>query len=288
MPSKGQPAKARRQSQNQRERAARSARTEAAAASEAARAQAAAGDATSTSSGAPSAGGSLLSRLRGGGGSAARPATPRGPSRPAGPVANGTVPGQRAALLALIAAIAAAVVGSLIFPVTLGRDGEPLNTREALVAEWSITALDAVQADPDATPEDAIADVDEWTTGESDPYLIAYFPLSLGVLLPVIGTALGLRAVSRRSSAKVVNRTMYVTLFGTLLNAQLLLVFLPAVIALAVAAFQVRRAEVAAGPAAGASEVDADLDVATPSTAADAEIVDVHESAAPDDDESRR
>ena len=183
-------------------------------------------------------------------------------------------------------------MGSLIFPVSMGRDGEPLNSREALVAEWSITALDAVQADPDANPEDAIAEVDEWTTGESDPYLIAYFPLSLGVLLPVIGTALGLRAVLRRSSAKTVNRTMYVTLFGTLLNAQLLLVFLPAVIALAVAAFQVRKAEVAAGSAAAASEVDADLDVAAPSTSADAEVVDVHESADastadPGDDEPR-
>ena len=38
---------------------------------------------------------------------------------------------------------------------------------------------------------------------------------------------------------------MYVTLFGALLASQLLIVFLPAVISLAVAAFQVRKAEVA-------------------------------------------
>ena len=73
--------------------------------------------------------------------------------------------------------------------------------------------------------------------------------MSLGVLLPVLGTALGFRAVSRRSPAKIVNRTMYVTLFGSLLASQLLLIFLPAVISLAVAAFQVRKAEVAASAA---------------------------------------
>jgi hypothetical protein len=68
--------------------------------------------------------------------------------------------------------------------------------------------------------------------------------------------------VSRRASAKVINRTMYITLFGTLLAAQLMLVFLPAVISLGVAAFQVRKAELAAArdaaPLADADEIDAD------------------------------
>ena len=63
--------------------------------------------------------------------------------------------------------------------------------------------------------------------GGSEPYIQAFFPMSLTVFLPVIGTALGYRAVSKRSSAKVVNRTMYVTLFGALLASQLLIVFLP-------------------------------------------------------------
>jgi hypothetical protein len=55
---------------------------------------------------------------------------------------------------------------------------------------------------------------------------------------------------------------MYVTLFGTLLAAQLLILFLPAVVGVAIAAFQVRKAEVAAQVAAAgdASEGGADAD----------------------------
>ncbi len=77
----------------------------------------------------------------------------------------------------------------------------------------------------------------------------------------MLGTALGFRAVSRRSPAKVVNRTMYVTLFGSLLASQLLLIFLPAVISLAVAAFQVRKAEVVATREAADDVVDGGEDV---------------------------
>ncbi len=76
-----------------------------------------------------------------------------------------------------------------------------------------------------------------------EPYGKAAWPLSLGLLLPVIGAALAFRAVSKRAPAKVVNRAMYVTLFGTLLNAQLIFIFLPTVIGIGIAAFQVRKAE---------------------------------------------
>ena len=231
MSSKRQPAKQRRQSQNQKQRAALQARREAAAREAAAAAE------STASSARPASSGGMLSRLRGTG--APRPA--RGTS-----VATGLPVGHRAALSALIAAIAGAVVGSVLFPVPVGRDGDPLASREAVVAEWALSADDAAAAAPDADPAEVAASVDEWSPGGTEPYAQAYFPVSLAVVLPVIGAGIGFRAVSRRAGAKVVNRTMYVTLFGTLLTSQLLLVFLPAIISLAVAAFQVRKAELAA------------------------------------------
>jgi len=104
-----------------------------------------------------------------------------------------------------------------------------------------------------------VAEVDDWSPGGSQPYGRAFWPISAAVLLPVLGTGLGFRAVSRRASAKLVNRTMYVTLFGSLLVAQLMLVFLPAVISLAVAAFQVRKAEVLAASAAASDGASGDV-----------------------------
>ena len=128
------------------------------------------------------------------------------------------------------------------------------------MAEWVHTAADAVVADPEATPDEIADSIDDWLPAGDKTYAQAFWPVSLGVLLPVLGTALGFRAVSRRSPAKIVNRTMYVTLFGSLLASQLLLIFLPAVIGLAVAAFQVRKAEVAATRAALDDAVDDEVD----------------------------
>ena len=145
---------------------------------------------------------------------------------------------------ALFAAVAAAVVGSLILPFTVDHAGNSIANRSVLVAEWSHTALDAVVDDPEATPAEIADSIDDWAPLTRN-YLLSNWPLSATVVLPVIGTALGFRAVSRRSPAKLVNRTMYVTLFGTLLVTPLLLLFLPAVISLAVAAFQVRKADLA-------------------------------------------
>lgn len=240
MSSKRQPSKQRRQTQNQKQRAALQARREAAAQEAAtARSSSPAGSRPTSSKG------SMLSRLRG--------ASAEGRAARAG--GPGALPvGHRAALSALIAAIAGAVVGSVLFPVPVGRDGDVLATRESVVAEWAVSVDEAVQEQPEATPAEVADAVTDWSPGGTQPYAQAYFPISMAVILPVIGAGIGFRAVSRRAGAKVVNRTMYVTLFGTLLTSQLLLVFLPAIISLAVAAFQVRKAEIAAGAVASRAD----------------------------------
>jgi hypothetical protein len=260
MASKRQPSKQRRQAENQKQRAALEARRQAAAAS---------GPSDTThaaSAGARSGGGSVLSRLRG--------ATAAG--RVARTGGTGTPVGHRAALSAVFAAVAATVVGSFLYQVPVDRTGEAIATRGALIAEWTLSAEEVALESPGATPEEIAGSVEDWLPGGTDPYLVAAWPISLGMLLPVIGTALGLRAVSRRSPAKVVNRTMYVTLFGALLAGPLLLVFLPAVISLAVASFQVRKAELATrdgAPADGVIDVDevAAADVEDADADADAE-----------------
>ena len=70
------------------------------------------------------------------------------------------------------------------------------------------------------------------------------FPASLAMVLPVIGAYLAFRAVQQRRGAKIVNRAMYATLFGAVHHRSALLqFFLPTVIAVGVAGFQVRKAE---------------------------------------------
>lgn len=182
------------------------------------------------------------------------------------------------------------MVGSFLFKVPVDRVGEPITSQTALVAEWSLSAQEALADDPEATPDELAASIDDWLPGGSEPYIQAFFPMSLTVFLPVIGTGLGYRAVSKRSSAKVVNRTMYVTLFGALLASQLLIVFLPAVISLAVAAFQVRKAEVRAAQEAAPEDGVIDVDVVEENELPeDAELVEDAELAEePDDVDERR
>jgi hypothetical protein len=72
---------------------------------------------------------------------------------------------------------------------------------------------------------------------------IAYLPLSLAAILPVIAAYLLFRSVQQRRGAKVVNRAMYATLLGAFISLPLLQFFLPTVIAGWVAGFQVRKAE---------------------------------------------
>jgi len=183
---------------------------------------------------------------------------------------SGQPVGYRAALSGLLAAVAAAVVGAVMIQVAVDASGEPVNSAGAMAGQWTLSAADALADDPSATAEELADSVEDWTPNGEERYGQAYFPLSLGLLLPVIGAALAFRAVSKRASAKVVNRAMYVTLFGTLLNAQLLFIFLPTVVGIGIAAFQVRKAEVqAGGVAAGADDTDPEAD--------DTEVIEVDE-----------
>ena len=253
MATKRQPSKQRRQTQNQKQRAALNARREAAATAQTPAGKVGAG-------GPPvSSGGSVLSRLRGARTTGRAARTGRAASPVTDPSKGGGLPvGHRAAMSALFAAIAGAAIGAFFFQVPVDRSGEVIASREALVAEWVLSARDAAEASPGAEPAEVADAVDEWRPGGTKPYAQAYWPISAAVVLPILGTGLGFRAVSRRSPAKLVNRTMYVTLFGALLSSQLLLVFLPAVISLAVASFQVRKAEVRAQAATAARDADPD------------------------------
>lgn len=269
MASKRQPSKQRRQSQNQKQRAALEARRQAAAAVTGTTAEGPASSAT------PSSGGSVLSRFRAAP-SAARAARPR---------ASGQAVGHRAALSAVLAAVAAALVVWFAQPVPLDRSGDPITTVGALVGEWSISAQEAIaEAPAGEEPAQIAADVEDWLPGGTQRYLIAGWPASMLVLLPVVGTGLGFRAVSRRSPAKVVNRTMYLTLFGSLLTGPGVILFLPAVISLGVASYQVRKAEVSAQPVAPPDEV---IDVDEAEVSADAvpaeEVLEAEEVSEPDE-----
>lgn len=258
MASKRQPSKQRRQSQNQKQRAALEARRQAAATPSAPDDTVDRAPSSSSASGS----GSVLSRFRGAA-SAGRTARTGGTGLPVG---------HRAALSGLLAAIAAALVVAFMYQVPVDGSGDAITTNGALVAEWALSAQGAAADAPaEATPAEVAASVDDWMPSGTQRYLQAAWPLSLAIILPVIGTALGFRAVSRRSPAKVVNRTMYVTLFGALLAGPQLLIFLPAVISLGVSAFQVRKAEMVAQAAAPPDDV-----------------IDVDEVAEPDDGEDRR
>jgi hypothetical protein len=144
---------------------------------------------------------------------------------------------------ALLAAVAAAVVCAVALRYPVDADGD-LYTRESLVADWSLTAADAAAAEPG---EDAAAladSIDEWAPGsEQETVAKALWPYSLAIVLPIVGAGLGFHAVRRRAASKVVNRALYATLFGAVLTQGLLLLFLPTVIAMGVAMFQVRKAE---------------------------------------------
>lgn len=249
MVSKRQPSKQKRAAQNRNERAARAAR--------AANAQVAARPAASTTASSGSTGGSLLSRLRGGAASSGRGAGRVTEARGRGAALRpDQPPGYRAALSAVLAAGAAVLLCLFVLRYPVDARGD-LYTRETLVADWAATALDAAREQPDATPEELARSIDEWAPGRGQETVIsALWPFSLAIFLPLGGAALGFHAVRRRSSSKVVNRALYATLFGAVLTQGLLLLFLPVVIALGVAMFQVRKAETIAAAAGGVIEVD--------------------------------
>lgn len=166
--------------------------------------------------------------------------------------------GYRAALSAVLAAAAAVVlcIVALRYPVDARGD---VYTRETLTADWSITALRAVAENPDANADEVAATITDWAPGRSrDTVAIALWPFSLALAFPLIGSGLGFHAVRKRSSSKVVNRALYATLFGAVLTQGLLLLFLPVVLALGVAMFQVRKAETIAAATTEPGVIDVD------------------------------
>jgi hypothetical protein len=257
-----QPSKQKRAAQNRNQRAAREAR--------AANANVAP---TSRATGGPSAGGasgSLLSRLRGGG-------TTRPPSMRAAAAQGRALqpPGFRAALSGLFAAVAAVLLCTLSLRYPVDARGD-LYTSEQLAADWSLTAAQAAADQPGADAAEVAASIEEWAPGRGrDTVVQALWPFSLAIALPVLGAGLAFQAVRKRASSKVVNRTLYATLFGAVLTQGLLLLFLPVVLAVAVAMFQVRKAEaIAAAEAAPGEDGVIEVDEVT---AEDDGVVDVDE-----------
>jgi hypothetical protein len=176
--------------------------------------------------------------------------------RAAAPVRNPNAQpvGYRAALTGALAGVAAVVASFLVHaPVDAG--GE-LYTKPSIVAEWSQSALHAAGDAPTAEPATIAASVDDWMPGRgSDRLFLIYWPTSLAVLLPVGASILAFRAVRDRRPSKIVTRAMYATLLGSILTVGLLQFFIPTVIAISVASFQVRKAEMAAIRAAQADGV---------------------------------
>lgn len=254
MSPKRQPSKQKRAAQNRNQRAARTARTTNANTDPAERVAS-----TSTAGG-----GTLLSRLRGG-------STGRGPAgrAPAGTATSARArgaalrahqpPGYRAALSAVLAAAAALLLCTFALRYPVDAQGD-LYSSETLTADWSVTALQAASEQPDATAAQVADSIDDWAPGrEKAPVIKALWPFSLAIVLPLIGAGLGFWAVRKRSSSKVVNRALYATLFGAVLTQGLLLLFLPVVLGMGVAMFQVRKAETiaaASAPAEGVIDVE--------------------------------
>lgn len=238
--SSNQPSKQKRAAQNRNQRTARVARAaNANAIPQSGR--------TGTTTAAASGGGSLLSRLRGGGsgrGSTGTTATSRATVRSRGAsLRPDQPPGYRAALSAVLAAAAALVLCTVALRYPVDAKGD-LYTSETRAADWSVIALQAAADQPGASAAEVADSIADWAPADSRETVVkALWPFSLAILLPLIGAALGFQAVRKRSSSKVVNRALYATLFGAVLTQSLLLLFLPVVLAMGVAMFQVRKAE---------------------------------------------
>ena len=240
MSTKRQPSKQRRQTQNQKQRAALEARAAAAAAAAPGRQRRAAVESSSTEP--------VAARV----GALAVPGRQRPPGEPIRTGRGRASPvGHRAALSALLAAIAAAVVG--LVPVPGARRPQRRRpSRSRTCARRRVVAQrpgGASPTHPDATADELAASVDDWMPGGTEPYIQAFWPISLAVVPAghrhrawASGPCRGARR-PRSSTARCTSRCS-----APCSPSQLLLVFLPAVISLAVAAFQVRKAEVAAAP----------------------------------------
>lgn len=169
-------------------------------------------------------------------------------------------PGYRAALSAVFAAVAAIILCTFLLRYPVDGQGD-LYTSETLVADWVATALDAAQDDPSLDAAALADSIEEWTPDRADKTVAAaLWPWSIAIFLPLIGAGITFWAVRRRSSSKVLNRALYATLFGAVLTQGLLLLFIPVVLAVGVAMFQVRKAEAQAMAAAAGSDGVIDVD----------------------------
>jgi hypothetical protein len=175
----------------------------------------------------------------------------------------------------------AAIILTVLQTTPVDAEGD-LYTPEKLVAEWSDSALAVAVDQPDADADAVAEAVEEWSPGRGSERLIqALWPASVAMALPVLAAFLAFRAVQQRRPSRTVNRAMYATLFGALLTFNLFIFFLPSVVAISIAGFQVRKAEATAAAlaAAEAGEAGGDGDVI------DAEVVDEAEPTTADADD---
>jgi len=246
-----QPSKQKRAAQNRAQRAALEARKAAANVPAGTRA---------SSGGTGRGGGGLLSRLRGSGRTSSGATTASTSRRPSLAETRALQPpGYRAALSAVFAAVAALVLCAFVLRYPVDGQGD-LYTSETLVADWLATAIDAAQAAPDLDAAELGDSIEVWTPDRDDKaVLAALWPWSIATVLPLIGAGITFWAVRRWAGSKVLNRALYATLFGAVLTQGLLLLFIPVVLAVGVAMFQVRKAE-AQAMAAGAEDGVIDVD----------------------------
>lgn len=149
----------------------------------------------------------------------------------------------------------AGVLFTFTFSVPVDADDEPF-TSSSLTATWAGQALDVALGSPEASAAEVAEQVEDWTPGRGEtPLALALWPLSLTLALPALAAAIAFRAVSKRASSKVVSRALFATLFGALLS-QIPVFFLPSVVALGVAVFQLRKYESATAAASGAAAAD--------------------------------
>jgi hypothetical protein len=187
--------------------------------------------------------------------------------------------GYRAALFSLIASVAVVVVCVVAVKVAVAGDGTIFSrtNTERLTAEWATTALRAASAAPEASAASLARGIDEWVPGwEEQTFAAATWPQSILLVLPVIASFLGFRAVRQRGTSKVVNRALLAMVLGSVLNPQVLQLFLPAVIGLGFAGYQLRKFEMTTAAAARASGGDGeviDADVVD-ADVVDAEVID--------------
>ena len=131
--------------------------------------------------------------------------------------------------------------------------------------------------------------IDEWAPERSKDLLAkALWPYSAFIVAAASSASvLGFRAVSRRRPSKIISRAMFATLFGAVLTQGLFLIFLPSILALGVAMFQVRKYETtlaAAAAAEGAARRRRDRRRVVDDDVVDVDVIDAE---VVDDDDAR-